>query len=256
MKFLSPSRHPIDLGADACADSAHKTLTALTGAAYLHLSHRAPIGFGEGAKEALALFASTSPSYLILQSLDALNAFLSQEYPQMLSTFVQAAEQKKEHLKACGWYFYGNEPLKWTLCAKRYGYTGQELAEILAQRNIVCEFSDPDYLVLMLAPALGLEGLEKICEALCAIPALPALSERAPLPVSRTAELSIRDAMLSATETLPIEQSLGRILASPSVSCPPAVPILMCGERIDNIALEAFAYYGIKHCTVVKNGAV
>ena len=42
LKFLEPSRHPIDLGADAACDSAHKTLPALTGGAYLHISKNAP----------------------------------------------------------------------------------------------------------------------------------------------------------------------------------------------------------------------
>ena len=42
LKFLSPSRHPMDLGADLCCDSAHKTLPVVTGGAYLHIAHQAP----------------------------------------------------------------------------------------------------------------------------------------------------------------------------------------------------------------------
>ncbi|MBQ8415566.1 MAG: aminotransferase class V-fold PLP-dependent enzyme, partial [Clostridia bacterium] len=68
LKFLSPSLHPMDLGADMCCDSAHKTLPALTGSAYLHVSHHAPKQLWENAKIALSLFASNRPSYLILQS--------------------------------------------------------------------------------------------------------------------------------------------------------------------------------------------
>ena len=59
------------------------------------------------------------------------------------------------------------------------------------------------------------------------------------------------EAMLAACETLPVEQCADRILASPSVGCPPAVPIVICGERISWQALDAFSYYGITHCTVV-----
>ena len=79
LRFLTPSQHPLDLGADLCCDSAHKTLPALTGAAYLHLSEKLPSYFREETKTALALFGSTSPSYLILQSLDAANALLAGE---------------------------------------------------------------------------------------------------------------------------------------------------------------------------------
>ena len=64
--------------------------------------------------------------------------------------------------------------------------------------------------------------------------------------------LSIREAALSPCETLPVERCLGRILAAATVGCPPAVPILVCGERIDEHALACFRYYGIETCTVVR----
>ncbi|MBQ9806910.1 MAG: aminotransferase class V-fold PLP-dependent enzyme [Clostridia bacterium] len=253
LKFLSPSRHPIDLGADACADSAHKTLSALTGAAYLHVSPHAPIGFGNGVKEALALFSSTSPSYLILQSLDALNKTLAQGYADKLSDFIRFANQKKSLLEERGWQFCGDEPLKWTILAKACGYTGQELAQALSKENIVCEFADTDHLVLMLTPSLGEDGTDRLYRVLSSLPIYPALSECPPKPTAHRAVCSVREAMLSPAEELPVEKAIGRILASPSVACPPAVPILVCGEIIDNTALEAFCYYGIKTCTVVKD---
>jgi arginine/lysine/ornithine decarboxylase len=53
-------------------------------------------------------------------------------------------------------------------------------------------------------------------------------------------------------EEIPVEESLGCILAGPSVSCPPAVPIVLCGERIDEAALRLFRYYGIESCQVVR----
>ena len=55
-----------------------------------------------------------------------------------------------------------------------------------------------------------------------------------------------------APELLAVEQSLGRILAVPTVGCPPAVPILVCGERIDRHAINCFKYYGIDSCLVIK----
>ena len=70
LRFLPESLHPVDLGADLCCDSAHKTLPVLTGGAYLHVAHTDLLPY---ATNALALFGSTSPSYLILQSLDAVN---------------------------------------------------------------------------------------------------------------------------------------------------------------------------------------
>jgi arginine/lysine/ornithine decarboxylase len=63
--------------------------------------------------------------------------------------------------------------------------------------------------------------------------------------------LSIREALLSPKETVPVEKALGRILAAPTVSCPPAVPILVCGERVEEDAIRCFRYYGRETCTVV-----
>jgi arginine/lysine/ornithine decarboxylase len=75
--------HPITLGAAMCSDSAHKTLPVLTGGAYLHISPDYP-EYAERARDALSLFASTSPSYLTLASLDICNRRLSEDYPQRI----------------------------------------------------------------------------------------------------------------------------------------------------------------------------
>jgi arginine/lysine/ornithine decarboxylase len=74
LKFLENSLHPVDMGADLVCDSAHKTLPVLTGGAYLHI--RNPL-FLESFKSQMKIFASTSPSYLTLMSLDFANIYLS-----------------------------------------------------------------------------------------------------------------------------------------------------------------------------------
>jgi arginine/lysine/ornithine decarboxylase len=77
LKFISKnSFHPADLGADLVCDSAHKTLPVLTGGAYLHICNPR---FIENYKNVMKVFASTSPSYLVLASLDYANFYLSQE---------------------------------------------------------------------------------------------------------------------------------------------------------------------------------
>ena len=64
--------------------------------------------------------------------------------------------------------------------------------------------------------------------------------------------LSVREAMFSPGEQIPAEQSAGRVLQAANVGCPPAVPIVVSGERIDELALKCFRYYGIENCFVVK----
>ena len=62
LHFLTPPQHPLDLGADLCCDSAHKTLPVLTGGAYLQIGPQAPPDFTANGRQALALFGSTSPT--------------------------------------------------------------------------------------------------------------------------------------------------------------------------------------------------
>ncbi len=251
LRFLPQSRHPMDLGADICCDSAHKTLPALTGGAYLHLSDRMDRAVGAQVKNAMMVFGSTSPSYLILQSLDAVNRYLEQ-YPRRLGDFVAEVQRMKDALVRHGYTLYGDEPLKVTIAAKPCGYTGTQMADYLRQHNIEPEFADPDHLVLMLTPETGREALAQVTQVLCALPKKASLPDTAPSFCPGAQKLSIRAAMLSASETLPAAQCVGRILAVPTVGCPPAVPILVCGEEITAHALACFQYYGISTCCVVK----
>ncbi len=251
LKFLEPSQHPIDLGADMCCASAHKTLPVLTGGAYLHLSSAVePLLAGQG-KHALALFGSTSPSYLILQSLDAANAYLC-GYKEKLRDFLPLVEALQEDLRNGGYCLTGQEALKITISAKAYGYTGIELADILWAQNIVCEFADPDFLVLMLTPEIRAADIHRLRDILLAIPRKKPLSPPCLSIQAGETVLSIREAMFSPSERIPVSESGGRILATPSVGCPPAVPILVCGEKIDRCAIENFRYYGIHAVAVVK----
>ena len=249
LKFLPVSAHPIDLGADICCDSAHKTLPVLTGGAYLHVADEALAKF---AKQALALFGSTSPSYLILQSLDMANKYLV-DYSEKLRCFCGYVEQLKETLREHGFSLQEQETLKLTIVTKEWGYTGEVFAKLLLEQNIVCEFADLDYLVLMFTPEVGVDGLKQLEEVLLAIPKCTALQEQPPRFHKAESVLSVRQAVLSAAETLPVEQCEGRILAAATVGCPPAVPILVCGERIDKDAIECFRYYGIENCAVVQS---
>ena len=253
LKFLPRSLHPMDLGADLCCDSAHKTLPVLTGGAYLHLSEKFAKKFGAQAKHAMAIFGSTSPSYLILQSLDRANAYL-ETYKETLAPFLDQVYTLKKALQDYGYSLSGIEPLKITIAAKPYGYTGTALAEILIRQGIVPEFADADYLVLMLTPETGREGLERLETVLMQILPQKALADHAPTLQPAVQAMSIREAMLSCSEVVPVSRSLGRILAVPTVGCPPAVPIVACGERIDSHAVECFNYYGITECCVVKEG--
>ncbi len=251
LNFLDKSAHPIALGADMCCDSAHKTLPVLTGGAYLHISKNTDKMFCEQAENALSLFASTSPSYLILQSLDAANKYL-EEYGRKLVSFTKPVLSLKEMLVKMGYTLVGGEVLKITLAPKSYGYTGEELAKYLAKQGIICEFSDPDYTVMMLTPEIGEDALLHLEKVLCSIPKRQEITVTAPQLHKCEKVLSIRKALFSQSEEIPVSLCIGRVLADAAVSCPPAIPIVVCGERIDKDAVKLFEYYGIHTLRVVK----
>jgi len=249
LRFLLNSRHPMDLGADLCCDSAHKTLPVLTGGAYLHIRDAV---LAKQAKNALALFGSTSPSYLILQSLDRVNAYLADGCRERLQAFSEQVQALKNTLSHHGYILQGSEPLKITIASKAYGYTGDELADILSQKNIFCEFHDPDFLTLMLAPQNTVRDLEILTQVLLSIPRRNAVNAPPPAFYMPETVLSIREAILSAKETVPVREALGRVLSDVNVGCPPAVPIAVSGERLDNNTLNAFCYYQIRSVSVIK----
>ncbi len=250
LRFLPASAHPMDLGADLCCDSAHKTLPVLTGGAYLHIGAAMPETVVWNAPQAMGMFGSTSPSYLIMQSLDRANAYLGGEFRRELEKLLPRVERLKKHIQAMGYQLTGTEPLKITLAPKSRGCRGTELGETLAQEGIVCEFADPDYLVMMFSPQLPGGTGERILRALESVPPQTPIWERPPRVEPGEPVLSPREAMLSPWEILPVENCLGRVLAAPSVGCPPAVPLAVCGERITRNTLDCFAYYGIQTCTV------
>ena len=241
LKFLPQSLHPIDLGADLCCDSAHKTLPVLTGGAYLHISRQAPKLLLAQGKQAMALFASTSPSYLILQSLDRMNRDLAEDYPLRLRRAADRLNGIKKELLAGGWKLVGDEPLKLTLDAAAWGRTGEELKEILRQSGVCCEFADRDFLVLM--PSADTEEREwlRLEAALKNIHPAPPRKDRPPALPAPEKVCSIRRAMFSPRETLPAEKAVGRVLADAALSCPPAVPVVIAGERITEEAAACMA---------------
>ena len=250
LRFLQPSLHPLDLGADLCCDSAHKTLPVLTGGAYLHIGKRLPESYGDDAKTALALFGSTSPSYLTMASLDLCNRYLADGYADRLAGCVEKVEQLRIRLREAGWRTEQSDPLRITVCAPG-GLTGFTLAERLREHRIECEYADDSYLVLMLTPENPDEDLEKLVAVLGENPA-PAAAENH-LPRIRSERVcSIRQALFSPHETVLAENALGRICGVPMVSCPPAIPIAVSGERINPEMMEWFRHYGVQKIDVLK----
>ena len=175
LKFLEPSVHPMDLGADMCCDSAHKTLPVLTGGAYLHVASSEKYS-AERVKNSMQFFASTSPSWLILQSLDRANLWLSEGGKRLFKKTEEKVKKIRASLTDGGLSCYGEDTMKITILTRDFGYTGNEFASILREQKIEVEFSDPDMIVLMITPKNTERELEKLRKILLSIPKRKALA--------------------------------------------------------------------------------
>lgn len=253
MNFLTESQHPISLGCDMCCDSAHKTLPVLTGGAYLHISKLADKSFCENAKSAMALFASTSPSYLTLASLDLCNKYLSENFRNELSDVISHIFVLKEKLSEKGFTLCGDEPSKIVINAANSGYYGKQLAEILRAEKIECEYSDETHIVLLFSSKNTAAEIERLGRVLLGIK----LSQKIPLSSFVRFEklpsaMSLREAAFSPSEEIPIEKSLGRICSKSASACPPGIPVAVSGEVITENAINIFKRYSISSVNVVK----
>lgn len=254
LAFSNPNLHPIQLGAAMCADSAHKTLPVLTGGAYLHIA-KGYEKYAEMARDTLSLFASTSPSYLTLASLDLCNRTLATSFGAGLSKCKQKVTEIKSLLTLLGQTENSREDTKIRIDAHRFGYTGVGYSEILSKNRVECEYADDRYVVLMASPfnrARDYKRLSRVIKKIKEEGRAPICINEPRLTHLPTAELSVREALFAPYETVDVKDAYGRICASPTVSCPPAIPVAVSGEIIDTETVKILCYYGIKKVNVVK----
>ena len=252
LRFLEPSLHPIDLGADLCCDSAHKTLPVLTGGAYLHLSDSLNQVWKNDVKHFMEYFSSTSPSYLIMASLDATNEVLDTTFKKSLSECIQRVDGLKNTLTQHGYTILFGEPMKITISTKEFGYTGNEIANLLMECDIYPEFYDSDYIVLMPSPYNTKDDLKRLETCLCGIDRKPILINKPPKLEQSKKAMNVRQALFSSSITLDVSKSLGQVCSSVTVSCPPAILPVIPGEVISESSIEVMKYYGIETVRVVK----
>lgn len=252
LRFLEPSLHPIDLGADLCCDSAHKTLPVLTGGAYLHLSESLNQVWKNDVKHFMEYFSSTSPSYLIMASLDVANEVLDTTFRNSLSECVRSVASLKNTLVQHGYTILSGEPMKITISTKEFGYTGNEIANLLMECDIYPEFYDSDYIVLMPSPYNTKDDLKRLETCLCGIERKPLLINKPPKLEQSKKAMNVRQALFSSSITLDVSKSLGQVCSSVTVSCPPAILPVIPGEVISESSIEVMKYYGIETVRVVK----
>lgn len=259
LKFTPEDLHPAALGADLCCDSAHKTLPALTGGAFVHSAHHSPAEL----KGAMSLFGSTSPSYLILQSLGICADYLETQAPADFAALSDQWQALADAAKEAGLSVLpGGDRTKLSLDAHAAGLTGEQLAALLREHKIEPEYVSGRYAVLMLSPFNTALDHNRL---LCAFDAVSSLTTQAKnkgefAPLSQDTPpfrypprlLSPREAVLSPCEPLPAGDALHRICAENKITCPPGVPLIVAGEQITDSVLQLLKKSGIHTVNVVK----
>ncbi len=245
LAFMPENMHPIHLGADLCCDSAHKMLPALTGSAYIHTSR---LEYAPLIKKAMLLYASTSPSYPVMMSLDLCNKYISEKiHDDILKNLEYISELKNKFSGRID--FVSGEPFHITV----KDFDGNIFAELLREKNTECEYSDFEYTVLLMSPVCterDYKILEESLEyAVSKAPRTEIIKSEFPKAVKK---MSIRDAVFAKSENIPIEKATGRICAETNIPCPPAIPIAVSGEVITEEIINIYKRYGILTVNVVK----
>lgn len=256
LRFLDPSVHPIQLGAAMCCDSAHKTLPVLTGGAYLHIASEWQEKYQDLAVQAMAVFGSTSPSYLTLQSLDLCNRYLTEHYRERLQETVEHVSEIQGILRQNGLPLIETEPLKIVIHAAAAGYHGTDVAQEMRRYGLECEYADGQYVIWMVTPEnTDRDGsrIRQWGERTMLRNEKPPLKEPEFVLGEIERVCTIREAVFGPAQRIQAEDAAGRVCAAECVACPPAVPIAVSGERITKEMVSLFRYYGIRDVIVLAH---
>ncbi|MGN1030810.1 MAG: aminotransferase class I/II-fold pyridoxal phosphate-dependent enzyme [Butyricicoccaceae bacterium] len=225
---------PIQEGADLAAVSAHKTLPALGQSAMLISSGRIA---WETLLETAPMFGSSSPSYLLLASIDLARAWLEQTGAELYTSCAQSVEN------LCTWIAQHTvfgvlrgewlDPCRLTICTGGTDLDGFALAQALERAGIVCEMADARHAVLICTGMDTAEDFFRVKQALARIRAHAAPEDWRPaeLPAPERV-VSVRKAVFSPYRAVAPEQAVGEVCARAVTPYPPGVPVIYPGERI------------------------
>lgn len=244
-------------GADIVIESLHKTLPALTPAALVHASSR--VDQTELAR-ALSIFETSSPSHILLASIDHCMCLLEREgvsLHQKMWQAWQSAALPLRNLKALEWMQFSDksslpsDPFRVVISTARASLSGPELANLLRQRGFEVEMAHAEHVLFILTigddpaifPSLA-QALSDIDKTLTVCPAKRPVASLPPLPEK---VLSIADARRSHKIMQPLSQTAGGIAAESLWTYPPGIPLLVPGERIRQETLEALEGMASRH---------
>ena len=247
--FGSRYLHPLELEFPLIsAESAHKTLPVLTGGAYLHFS--AGTDYSR-AKEMMAMFGTSSPSYLILESLDRFNSLIT-DNSQMVNNACAAVQNLKKRLIRSGIPIKDSDPMRIVIDAAECGVTGFEYARRIRAKGIECEMADENNVILLFSAQTNIGDCERAETNILLVPMRPP-KEHIKFPhIHAKQELPMWEAMFMPCEEVSVEHAAERVCAAVKAPCPPGIPLVFPGERIDHETADILKMHNVSSVLVVK----
>lgn len=250
----------VEMGADLVVQSFHKTLPALTQTAVLHrVTDRADSG---KIKKFLGIYQTSSPSYILMASLDACVDKMARDGEKMFREFTHRLECARQRLEKCEYIClkspagYDFDRSKLILASNRSTLNGPGLAEILRSRfHIETEMETERYIIAMTAVGDTEEGFIRLCNAIEEIDREESLKikENNMCRREHTEEIArcgkakqimtISEAMEAGTRRCPLEESIGRTSAEFAYIYPPGIPLLVPGEQITGLFVRNVRRY-------------
>jgi len=243
-------------GADLVVQSSHKTLGALTQGSMLHLQGNRvdPIRVGQ----ALELIQSSSPSHLLLASLDASRHQMASDGEVLLSQALRLSRMARDRLSAIPGAIvfnpdplpqpgcHGVDPTRLTLNLTALGLSGFEADYQLHHKlGVTAELPTCQNLTFVITIGNTEGDIEQLVQGVQTLAQDFSLSRNPRIPTlppfpscSKGPVLSPREAFFAATEKVPLVQAVNRVSAEVICPYPPGIPLLMPGEIIEQAALD------------------
>lgn len=244
---LPPSA--LQCGADACAQSTHKTLGALTQCSMLHVKGQRIDQ--KKIASSMSLLTTTSPNYLLMASLDAARAQLAAGGAEMAEAALVVAEKLRYSLHDIGGLevldasilerseVAGFDGTKVTVNVAGLGITGIEAGDILRENGLAVELVDRNNVLFLLTYADDNEEIESIINKITDIFYMIKKQNKPPLALSNNCRMPVAQQILSArqafyadTEAIAFSEAVGRICTEQISFYPPGIPVIIPGELV------------------------
>ena len=228
------------LGADCWVQSAHKTLPVLTGGAWLHSQKNI---LYTKLRQMVEMVQTSSPSFVIMQSLDDGRAWMDNEGAERLNGLEEYIHGFFKRIQSTAYpnaftvwqneYGLQFDPLRMVITAPQGGFA---LKDALAQREIDVEMADAHRVVCIPSVMTAKESFTLLAAALEKTPVPKGKKENAifeqPVFSNDQQRVSLKEALFADKVSVPLAQAAGRVCGAAAGPYPPGVPWLLPGEAI------------------------